>query len=102
MITSTTDINPLSPPDAHPIVERRHPRQRPPHRGAAAASVRGARRQPEVPDAERVRRPVGPGLSACRALLPGAHLVVAQVGQDRKSTRLNSSTSQNSYAHFYL
>src|SRR3712207_7480115 len=91
--TTTTEIYPLSLPDALPILagvqpRRLRDRQRRGAAGAARADRPRAGRHPDPPPAAR------------RRVARGAGRVHA--GRDRKSTRLNSSHANISYAVFCL
>src|SRR2546430_12027017 len=86
--TATTEIYPLSLHDALPIYVVDDDRERAPHR-RLAERARG--REPLAEPGDRL---------VLRHHPPGARSL--HVGQDRKSTRLNSSHSQISYAVFCL
>src|SRR2546430_10771352 len=89
--TATTEIYTLSLHDALPIY--------PPGPGLPGRRRRGGGRRP--PDSRRSRTPP-PGGPARGSSLPRRRRHSGSCGRDRKSTRLNSSHSQISYAVFCL
>src|SRR5688572_31382303 len=93
--TATPDIYTLSLHDALPISDRLH--LDPDRTGAVGRDHRRLLLRPQ-PDADRLGRlsvRAGPGLGYLRSQIGRAAI-------DRKSTRLNSSHSQISYAVFCL
>src|SRR2546427_7580298 len=93
--TATTEIYTLSLHDALPISRHHRLDQAGLQREPAWAVAQGAR----CPERGREN---GEPLSRWRGLLPARRLGGAVEGGDRKSTRLNSSHSQISYAVFCL
>src|SRR3712207_7765332 len=91
--TATTEIYPLSLPDALPILGRRHPRQL---AGKGAPGHNFARCIISQGDSERIEE-LGP-----RAIVRARFVPFRLLVKDRKSTRLNSSHANISYAVFCL